>query len=499
MPRPRGCAQARDLGYASAAVLAQLAPPPLLRRLELASDKVLRARGTLAPRADVANGAGGSRHGVVGFSCLPHAVALHILSFVPADARARAALVCRAWRVTAADARLWTVLDLSPASGVAQPVTDATLRGAAALARGGLTALCLDDCRGMSHEAQLEVVTANASSLRELSCMFAPFITAHVEELSGAAPHLVAFKADVCYASVALSTRMLRNEVPFGALQLRRLRTIGPDTHEGEQALDEAEVLAFCAAVSAHASLSELHVFEAPLDSPAVIDSLFASALAVNLRDLDLPYCNLSPASVPALVRLIQGGALENLYINNGDVQLLNEATAVQLADAVAASRTLTRLKLAATRFWHDAPAVAVIMHALTGHPRLQEVDLSSNYPPDERTAGAALGALVAANAPALQLLDVSWSQLGDVGLGGLCDALPQNTYLRELKLKRTGMTVEFARHTLLPSVRANLVLRKLEASPYWGVPPWDVPDAQAPPEVLEAEALVAARNNDGD
>ena len=144
MPRPCGCAQARDLGYESAAVLAQLTPPPLLRRLDLASGKVLRARGTLSPRTGAASGDGGMEPSALGFMDLPQAVALHILSYVPADVRARAALVCRAWRVTVADPRLWTVLDLSPASGVAQPVSDATLRGAAALARGGLTSLCLD-------------------------------------------------------------------------------------------------------------------------------------------------------------------------------------------------------------------------------------------------------------------------------------------------------------------------------------------------------------------
>ena len=39
------------------------------------------------------------------------------------------------------DPQLWTVLDMSRASGVAHPVSDATLRGAAARARGQLTML----------------------------------------------------------------------------------------------------------------------------------------------------------------------------------------------------------------------------------------------------------------------------------------------------------------------------------------------------------------------
>ena len=242
--------------------------------------------------------------------------------------------------------------------------------------------------------------------------------------------------------------------------------------------------------MSAHESLEVLEVKHTPLSAPTVIYAFSASALAINLRDLNLKYCNLLPASVPALARLIQGGALESLVIDNGEIPLLDEAAAVQLADAVAASRTLTRLKLESSLFWDDATAAAAVMRALTGHPRLQEVGLSWNDAPDQLAAGAALGALVATNTPALQTLDVQWSRLGDAGLGGLCDALPRNTHLRELKLQRTGMTVAFARHTLWPSVRANTSLRILDINEYWG-------GAQTPPEVLEAAALLTARHDD--
>ena len=501
MPRPRCCTQARNLGFASAAVLAQLEAAPLLRRLDLASDKVLRTRGALAPRDDVARGAGGTRHGALGFLDLPHAVALHILSFVPADARARSALVYRAWRATVADASLWTVLDLSCASGVAQPVSDATLRGAAALARGGLTSLCLDYCDELTDEARLEVVTANAGSLRKLSCLFATITGPHVEELAAAAPQLVAFKVDV-NESVAEATRMLRNEAPFGALVLRLLSvhyfSDEESSDEEDDDVAETRLLAFCSALSAHASLEVLELCNRLPNAPAVMDALSAAALACKLHVLEFSGCDLSQACVPALARLIRGGVLETLLIDNDpDLDfatdpLLDEAAAMQLADALAESRALTRLKLETTRFWDDAHVAATVMRALTGHPSLQEVDLSWNDPPDELTAGAALGALLAANAPALQTLDVSCSSLGDVGLGGLCDALPRNTHLRELKLNKTGMSAEFLRSTFLPAVHANTSLRQLDASRYWSLEF----GGQPPPELLEAEALVTARSN---
>ena len=425
---------------------------------------------------------------------MPHAVALRIFSYVPADERARAALVCRAWHVTVSDPQLWTVLDLSPASGVAQPVSDATLRGAAALAHGGLTALRLDGCVELTARARLEVVTANACSLCKLSCLIeaehASLSGDHVVELLVASPQLVAFEVDLT-ASVAEATRMLRHDAPFGALQMRSLLANGPDTDDGEAPLGEAELLAFCSAVSAHASLVELHVQSIPLDSPVVIDSFFAAALACKLLYLHLFQCNLSPASVPALAQLIRGGRLEFLNVFNNGFPLLGEAAAVQLADAVAVSRTLTRLQLQRVCLWDDAAATAIFMRALTGHPRLQELDISFNDPPDPFAAGAALGALVATNTPALQTLGVSFSRLGDAGLGGICYALPRNTHLRELKLSVTGLNVEFARHTLLPSVRANTSLRKLDATEYWG--------GDEPPELLEVQALLAARRHAAD
>jgi hypothetical protein len=49
--------------------------------------------------------------------------------------------------------------------------------------------------------------------------------------------------------------------------------------------------------------------------------------------------------------------------------------------------------------------------------------------------AGAALGALVAANAPALTQLDVSESNLWDEGLRPLMRALRTNTHLRKLDI----------------------------------------------------------------
>ena len=92
---------------------------------------------------------------------------------------------------------------------------------------------------------------------------------------------------------------------------------------------------------------------------------------------------------------------------------------------------------------------------------------------------------------PALRSFLIADTVLDDVGMGPLLDALEHHTHLLELDCSNTGMSDEFVRERFLPAVRANTSLRKLVASRRWG----GVEHGQLPPEVLEAEALVAARN----
>jgi Ran GTPase-activating protein (RanGAP) involved in mRNA processing and transport len=103
---------------------------------------------------------------------------------------------------------------------------------------------------------------------------------------------------------------------------------------------------------------------------------------------------------------------------------------------------------------------------------------------------GAALGELIAANAPALRDLRVSSCLLGDAGLAPLVAALPHNTHLVKLRCEDNDMSDAFARDHFLPAIRANTSLRVLQASDWWG----GEEDGIAPDEVLQAEALVKAR-----
>jgi hypothetical protein len=187
-----------------------------------------------------------------------------------------------------------------------------------------------------------------------------------------------------------------------------------------------------------------------------------ASVLQRRLTLLDLYHCALSPASAPALARLVGGGALEALVLYGEPTLLLDEHSAVLLGNALRANTTLTSVAFKDLHLFSDAAAATALLGALTAHPTVQKLDLSFNYGDEDlapaalAAAGAALGALVAANAPALRELRLEGCGLSVAGLGPLVDALPANTHLRVLVYGDNDITEAFERERLLPAVRAN-------------------------------------------
>jgi hypothetical protein len=427
-------------------------------------------------------------------SPLPHAVVLHIFSLLPADERARAACVCRGWCHVLLERSLWTRLNLSPSSGVRVRVTDAVLAGAAAKARGQLTALDVRGCGNVRFDALLGVVQANAGALRELCagvCEYGLLQTLdadRVERLSLAAPQLTACHADVLGASSAANARrMLRNEPPFQPLRLRVLRV---HFDEGVADENEASVVALAADLAAHASLQRVELVSAPINTLTALDAVVDAALALQIVSLRFITCRMLPASAPALARLLGGDALKTLYVYQDGQQLLDSPSAALVGSALRANVTLTELFLANMGLWHNPDAAAALLSALTSHPSVRKLSICHNHLDAAHTtvAGAALGALVAANAPALMELDVSLCSLGDAGLRPLFDALPANTHLRTLNVSWNDTSDAFVRDVLLPAVRANTSLRTLHAANFGAVSR----------DVLEATALVAARGGGG-
>jgi hypothetical protein len=425
---------------------------------------------------------------------LPLALVLHILSLLPVDARLRCAEVCRSWRAALEERSLWIRLDLS-ASGVSpkREATDALLRAAAARARGELVALDLRSAYQISDQALLAVLAANAGALRELRVCAAGLALSGSRDLSApqiydleallrAAPQLSTCDADLVCESVADAHSALRNEALFRPLRLHQL-VVTRSAVAGEAAL-----CALAADLALHASLEGLTLRGALLGTAAALDAVVAAALACRLTSLHLTDCNLSPASVPALVRVLGGGTLTDLFLEGEPRQLLDEPAAELLGAALRGCTTLTSLSMRAVHLWEVPAAAVMLLGALTGHPSLRALDLWLNHapPPDvaEHEVGAAMGALVAANAPALQQLSVAFCFLHDTGLRPLFDALPSNTHLRKLNCSRNELSDAFVRDSLLPAVRANSSLRELQM-------------ALQSDEALEAQALVQRRAAD--
>jgi hypothetical protein len=339
-------------------------------------------------------------------------------------------------------------------------MTDSLLHAAAARAGGGLLSLAVVDCPAVTPEALLAVATANAATLCEARLCLGAYHElrcAQLEALLRRAPLLRTLHADVWCPTAAEAARLLRNEPPFEALRVRRLRVSALRFAPGGEAATLALAADVTAHATAHASLQELRLDHAPFDAPAVLDAFVATALTCRLRRLELFGGRLSPASAPVLARLLGGGALTNLQIYN-DQQMLDEPAAVLLGAALRASTMLTSLVLNYARLWEVPAAGVALLNALTAHPSLCELDFGANaVGAAQQQAGTALGALIAANAPALRDLRIFGSGLDDVGMGLLVAALPHNTHLRTLDCRGHRASDAFVRERLLPAVRPGL------------------------------------------
>jgi hypothetical protein len=422
------------------------------------------------------------QHAAPALAPLPLALVLHLLSLLPVDTRLRCAEVCRSLRAALEERSLWRRLDLS-ASGVSPTlaVTDVLLHAAVARARGELVTLDLTGCKRVTSDALLAAVTANGGALRDLRvCGVKGRLGVHIrpiftdalgtdaldtdalEALLRAAPRLDVCDADVQCEDLVSARCLLRNEPPFSPLHARTF-----EFHQDAAAdRDEAAVVAHAADLASYTHLRRLCLNSVLLDTAAALDAVVDAALTRRLTGVALGWCNLSPVSAPALVRLVSGGALAELNIHDAGRWLLDAAGGLALGNALRASSTLTAVSLVGVALWREPAAATALLGALTGHPGLRSLDISFNRQEDPAglaAAGAALGALVAANSPELHTLNIRTCRLGDGGLRPLFDALPANTHLRTLDCSDNELrAAAFVRNTLLPAVRANSSLREL-------------------------------------
>ena len=254
------------------------------------------------------------------FASLPLPVVLSIFALLPADARARAAAVCLAWRhaltVGPSAWKLWMELDLSETSGVTCARGDAALEGAAALARGRLRTLTLTDFRRavaphtFTGAALLRVLTANAG-LEELTyvgegAQIEPLTAAQVQALLAAAPALLRLSAFVITDDAIAARAMLRREPPYAALRIQHLEVIGDTDAFPLRTADD--VISFAADVAACGSLGGLSLWHVNLEARAALTALVDAALASRLSVLHIVESAFARSgALPQLARLLTG------------------------------------------------------------------------------------------------------------------------------------------------------------------------------------------------
>jgi hypothetical protein len=431
-------------------------------------------------------------------AALPLSVAFNILARLPLSLRLRCAEVCRGWRAVLSEPSFWANLDLADEPGGA--ASEALFLAAAARARGSLRTLRV--ACNISHAPLLSVFAANAA-LHEAHLALSMTET-EVDELARAAPRLRILHVSFAEAGVATARRMMRRLPPFAALRVRNLCVAIP---EEDERTHHEEITTLAADVASHETLTAWRLMRVPLDGPAeVLEAVVAAALARQLRTLELIECATSPASVPALVRLLRDGpALTSLAVacfaeEAARAPLLDAPSAAALAATLRINTTLTALTLRGVGVWSVLPAAHALLEAATSHPSLQKLDLSDldcTAGGDDSSAAAAaafaaLGALVAANAPALQELRVNGCNLSEPGMHALLAALPGNTHLRLLDCADNNTEADFADDVLLPAVQANTSLRRLQADALHPCDDWEGIFERRP--CTRAMALVAAR-----
>jgi hypothetical protein len=372
---------------------------------------------------------------------LPHALALRVFSLLPVDARMRAREVSPGWRTTLNEVSLWMSLDVSATAGLARPATNILLRAAAARAGGHLDTLDVSDCCCLTNETVLAVVGANSGTLRQLRMcgpVYDTLTVSHLESAAAllrAAPQLRIFDADMHCTTFAEAHQMLSNEGLFVPMRVRKLSLLM--THD--ETLDA--VLALVARLTGHTSLTGLSLSNHELHiSNAALDAVLDAALVMRITQLSYCRCSSSSASALALARLLGGGTLTELWLYDSDGVFLDAPTAAVLGDALRANSSLTLLSLRCGLL-RDPAVLPTLLGALTGHRSLRWLTANDNVfhavsKEQEAAVGVALGALIAANAPALEVLDIKCCHVGNLGL--VMDALAHNTRLRVLDCRGT-------------------------------------------------------------
>ena len=369
---------------------------------------------------------------------LPLPLAPRVFLLLPVNDRARCACVCKAWRDTLADPSLWTHLDLvglmvAGLDGGCGCLEGSLLHGAARRAQGQLRSLDVSGPQHVLLNDLLNVLRANAHSLRELclrvedddevleSSEDDADKPTTLEQIVAAAPHLHTLTADA-EAAWNHAPRLMHASPPLDVLRLRTLHVTFESWRAHNFAGDVGPFAAALADATLQPTLAELSIEEADLRPSAALDALIDGLLRRPLQTLHFVKC--TPLAAETMARLLSDGTFTTFgWKGNGSDPLVDDAGAALVADALRANRTLTSLSFDRARLCDKLSSATAVLGALVGHSSLRSLRLSQEgveCREDAAALGAALAAIVDADAPALEALELS-----DNGFGAVCLAAP--------------------------------------------------------------------------
>jgi hypothetical protein len=412
-----------------------------------------------------------------------------VFAALPPDARLLCREVCTAWRRLLDDAAFWTELDFSDAT---HKVDEALLTAAAARSAGGLRSLILPPALGqlalwgdacfpesVVRPALLQVLCDNAASLRHLNALgftgtnaisFEPLLCSQLAAILAAAPALETLKAHVhSFDAVSLLPVLQREHVQLTSLHLQ---------HEASD-LDVPRMRELAAAIACQRStLQRVELLYVPLD--VAPEALFDAFLACpRLAHLELRFPTVSQDVLAGLARLLRADMLVSFTLSEvaPSAELWeSRAAAMAFAAALRACKRLTHLSLTdigllAAR--GSVGAEAALMASLVGHPSLEDLSVGE-FPGNTgefaapALLGAWLGAVVAANTPALKCFCFSCASLSDADALPFFASLAFNTHLRWIVIYHHSLSIDFMRDVALPAIRANTSLRRASVPLYY-------------------------------
>ena len=255
-----------------------------------------------------------------------------------------------------------------------------------------------------------------------------------------------------CTAEEALP--LLRREPPFALLTI--------DDFHARNGTEQA-LLDLASALSVYEGMDRLSLSASPLAARAVVDAVVDAAISGGIKDTFFGGCDLSQTALPALGRLLQSAGFGGLSVHNSGRTLFEGPALPAFFEALRKSKSLRMLWLEDVNLWADVAVATQLIGTLEGFK--QGLWLSNNRtdgtPAMQRAAGECLARLIARSRN-LRILDLSGNALGETGLAPIFQALNGSKTLVELRLYQR-FSADFARDVVLPAVRANTSLRKLE------------------------------------